>query len=171
MGFLRPEARATLWQWRETLIGLSIVSLGLWISWRSFGFVLWFGLAVAFVGLALAWAGLQRARFRIGSGGEGVVQIDEREITYFGPYHGGAVSLDGLKRLELGLGVDKVIYWKLVADTGPPLRIPVTAEGADALFDAFAALPGLAVEPMLAALQSPLDHPVVIWQKPHLKLY
>ena len=43
--------------------------------------------------------------------------------------------------------------------------IPVDAEGADELFDAFAALPGLKTERMLAQLRSRPDLPVLIWER------
>ena len=47
----------------------------------------------------------------------------------------------------------------------PDLHIPVNAEGAEALFDAFAALPGLRTEHMLAQMQRLPAFPTVIWQK------
>ena len=47
----------------------------------------------------------------------------------------------------------------------PDLHIPVNAEGSEALFDAFAALPGLRTEHMLAQMQRLPAFPTVIWQK------
>jgi len=43
--------------------------------------------------------------------------------------------------------------------------IPVDADGADALFDAFASLPGLKTEHMLGQLRAAPDRPVLIWQR------
>ena len=43
--------------------------------------------------------------------------------------------------------------------------IPVDAAGADALFDAFAALPGLRTERMLAELADDKTLSVVIWER------
>ena len=46
-----------------------------------------------------------------------------------------------------------------------PVMIPVDAAGADALFDAFAALPGLRTERMLAELADDKTLSVVIWER------
>ena len=43
--------------------------------------------------------------------------------------------------------------------------IPIDADGADALFDAFASLPGLKTERMLAQLHDAPTTPVVIWER------
>jgi len=171
VAFLRPGARAALCRWRETLVGLGIVALGLWIGIDGFGLVLWFGCAVAVLGGVLAWAGVQRARFRTGQGGAGVVQLDERQITYFGPAQGGIVALDALARIELARDAAGSACWQLFEPGRLPLRIPVNAEGSEALFDAFAALDGLDVEKMLSTLRAPPFHPVVIWRRPGLRLH
>jgi hypothetical protein len=47
----------------------------------------------------------------------------------------------------------------------PPLAIPTTAEGAEALFDVFASLEGIRTERMLAELQKEPKKRVVIWQR------
>ncbi len=49
--------------------------------------------------------------------------------------------------------------------------MPLAAEGADALFDAFATLPGIRTERMLAEMRRGGDHPVVIWQAPTARLH
>ena len=41
--FMRPEARASLWRWRETLTGLVLAGIGLWWVLGSFGIVRWIG--------------------------------------------------------------------------------------------------------------------------------
>ena len=56
-------------------------------------------------------------------------------------------------------------HWRLEQRGHPALLIPVNAEGSDALFDAFAALPGLRTERMLQELQGAPHQAVVIWQK------
>lgn len=43
--------------------------------------------------------------------------------------------------------------------------IPVDADGAEALFDAFAALPGLKTERMLATLRAESETAVLIWER------
>ena len=169
MNFIRPEARATLWRWREVLLGLPILLLGLY--WASgFGLLKWVGFAVVIGGVALMLAGFQRARFRSARGGPGVVQVDERQITYFGPLDGGAVAIDDLTGVSLDARSEPPV-WVLRQPGQNLLHIPVNAEGTDALFDAFAALPGIRTEHMLAQLARKPDHPVVIWSKPAARLH
>jgi len=164
MSFVRPEAGAALWRWREVLIGGGIAALGLsWVLGPG-GLLGWVGWPLIAAGLALMVVGLQRARFRAGSDGPGIVTVVEAQITYFGPLTGGAVALSDLERLRLD-PTAKPPHWVLHQPGQPPLHIPVNAKGAEALFDVFATLPGLRTEHMLGALNTPGDHPVVIWQR------
>ena len=163
MSFIRPEAQAVLTRWREVWIGGIVVALGLyWIAGPA-GLLGWVGWAVASAGLALVIIGLQRARFRRSGQGPGTVQIDEGQIAYFGPLSGGVVALSELNQLIYDPGA-KPAHWILHTKGQPPLQIPVNADGSDALFDVFAALPGLRTQKMLATMQTEADHPVVIWQ-------
>ena len=149
--FLRPEARAALWRWREVLAAGALVVLGFWWGTGGHGILRWLGWAVALAGAAAAWAGWQRLRFARGGGGQGVVQIDEARVTYLGPFGGSAVDLGRLRRLELDRDA-RPAHWWLTPGDGAALAIPVDAEGADRLIDAFAALPGLAPHRLIAAL-------------------
>lgn len=169
MTFIRPEARAALWRWREVLVAVPVLALGLYWA-TGFGLLQWVGFAVLIAGGALALAGVQRARFRGQQGGPGLVQVDERQITYFGPLDGGAVAIDELSGVSLDARSDPPV-WVLRQPGQAELHIPVNAEGVDALFDAFAALPGIRTEFMLAQLAKKPDHPVVIWSKPAARLH
>lgn len=163
MSFVRPQVRAALGRWRELLIGAGIAALGLsWVLGPG-GLLGWLGWVLIAAGLALVVIGVQRVRFRSGSGGPGVVQVDEGQIAYFGPLTGGAVAISDLTRLCLDPSL-KPAHWVLDQPGQPPLFIPVNATGADALFDVFARLPGLRTETMLTVLSNQGDHPVVIWQ-------
>lgn len=163
MSFIRPEARAVLRRWRGALVGLAVLALGLW--WASgHGLMRWLGGGVAVLGLLLLVTAVQRARFRAGRGGPGVVRVDEGEVTYFGPLDGGAVALRDLESLVLD-GASRPPVWVLRQAGRPALHIPVNAEGAERLFDAFASLPGLRTGFMLARMQAPPAQPVVIWRK------
>ncbi len=159
---IRPAARAALARWRELLIAAALAALGLTWGLTSFGLLRWLGWALVAVAAALAWTGLQRLRFARGGGGPGIVTIDERRVVYWGPTAGGLADLDRLARLDLdpeaGPG------WRLVDETGATLTVPVNAEGADRLFDLFAALPGLRTADMLAALDQPPAQPVTLWR-------
>ena len=164
MSFIRAEARAELWRWREVLIGGALGLLGGWWLIGPGGLLGWVGAALCVAGLALCVVGLQRLRFRAGADGPGVVQIDERQITYFGPLNGGVITVEGLERLALD-PTGSPAHWVLEQQDRATVFIPINAEGADALFDVFAALPGMRTERMLAELRGGAVHPVVIWER------
>ncbi|MCV3270737.1 hypothetical protein [Roseobacter sinensis] len=162
--FLRPELLAQLKRWREVLLGGAMLVLGLWWLIGPGRLLVLPGTALVLVGAALIWLGVQRARFRSAGQGPGAVSIDEGQITYFGPLTGGSVALREMRRLSL----DKAQYpahWRLNQPGQADVLIPVNAEGAEALFDAFATLPGLHTERMLHALQSSERQMIVIWQR------
>lgn len=169
MSFIRPEARAAVAQWREALVGGAVLLLGIW--WASgFGVMKWLGIFFVAVGAVLIVSGIQRARFRIGKGGPGVVQVDEGEVSYFGPLNGGSVAMRSVSRVVLD-GRSQPAVWALYQPGQAPLHIPVNAEGSDALFDAFASLDGIKTEHMLTQLKAAPDHPVVIWAKSDPRLH
>lgn len=163
--FIRPEAAKALMRWREVLIGCLAAMGGLYLSLTGIGVQQYFGLALTVGAALMIFAGIQRVRFRLGQGGPGIVKLDERQVSYFGPLEGGFVDLDELVELTLD-PTSKPANWVLTQPGQQPLHIPTTAEGADALFDAFAALPELNTERMLAELERSPDQPVVIWQRP-----
>ncbi len=164
MSFIRPEATAALWRWREVLVGAGLGMLGLWWVAGPGGLLGLVGWVVIVAGGATAVVGVQRLRFRRSGPGPGVVVVDEGQITYFGPLTGGMVALSELHRLSLDPSAHPS-HWLLAQPGQPDLAIPVGAKGADALFDVFAALPGLSTERMLAALGGGGAHPVVIWER------
>lgn len=170
MSFIRPEATQSLMRWRETLIGAAVIGLGAWWGFGLSGILSWTGLALIPMGAALAFVGVQRARFRSGTGGPGIVQIDEGRVAYFGPLTGGIVDLAEMTQLKLD-PTGTPAHWVLSQPGQPDLFVPVTAEGSDTLFDAFATLPGLPTQKMLAALSSHSGDPVLIWQASQKRLH
>ncbi|WP_171171278.1 hypothetical protein [Ruegeria sp. HKCCA0370] len=175
MSFIRPEAKLALWRWREVLVAGFVLILGLsWINGPG-GLLGWIGWLLVAVAITLAVIGVQRARFRTGTGGQGVVTVDEGQITYFGPLDGGIIATREIERLALD-PTSTPAHWVLEQPGQAVLHIPVNAEGAEALFDVFSALPGLKTEHMLAELNGGSAHPVVIWERtpsrpPHLRLH
>ncbi|MBM9593348.1 hypothetical protein JM664_02335 [Rhodobacteraceae bacterium MCCB 386] len=167
--FIRPELRAAARRWRETLAGAAVAVLGAW--WALTGRVplSWIGIAMLAGGILLALAGVQRARFRTGGGGPGVVVFEEGQLTYFGPLSGGTVAVRELERLAIDPR-HKPPHWVL-EDGQTQLMVPVSAEGADALFDVFSRLPGLDTAAVLAALDRPPDLPVTLWRKAPRRLH
>ena len=163
-GFFRPEARDALWRWREVLVGAGAALLGLWWLAGPGRLLVLPAVALVIAGAALIWIGIQRARFRTAGAGVGSVDVDEGQVTYFGPLTGGTVALREMRRLTLD-GTVYPAHWRLEQPGQPALMIPVNAEGADTLFDAFATLPGLRTAVMLRALENPTDEQIVIWQR------
>ncbi|MEO1613719.1 MAG: hypothetical protein AAFU55_15390, partial [Pseudomonadota bacterium] len=100
----------------------------------------------------------------------GVVQIDERRIAYFGPHQGGLVSINDIQAIEIWTADESV--WRYEPDwvlrwseTESALIIPVSAQGADGLPDAFTALPGFNAAKAIAALKAPEGRTVTIWRR------
>ncbi|WP_340107183.1 hypothetical protein [Pikeienuella sp. HZG-20] len=167
MSFVRPEVARAARRWRETALWVALTVIGaVWLT-SSGGLAGW--------GLALCWgaAGLWLARSAFLSAlaagrapAPGVVTIDERRISYFGPYEGGVVALDDIGRIgcgRVGGGPDAV--WRLWSiETGDEVTIPVAADGAEALIDAFAALPEFAPARALSALNAS-SGVVTIWRR------
>lgn len=164
MSFIRPEAQAQLWRIRELLAAAVVALLGIYWVLGPKGLLGWIGWLLIAAGLALAVVGLRRLRFGQTGRGPGVVQVDEGQIAYFGPLTGGAVALSELTRLSLDRAA-RPAHWVLEQPGSEPLHIPVNAAGADVLFDAFAALPGLRTGRMLTELNSLARTSVVLWQK------
>ncbi len=166
--FIRPEVMTILRQWREVFYGAGVLLLGLSWIFGSLGLLYLLGFPVAIIGLVLIWVGVQRARFRTSSDGAGAVQVDEGQISYFGPLTGGVTALADLERLTLVRNLEPA-HWRLDTPQQNSLLIPVNAAGSEALFDAFATLQGLQTERMLSELNATGDQPVVIWERHSLR--
>ncbi|MDG1352292.1 MAG: hypothetical protein P8P70_03810 [Sulfitobacter sp.] len=166
--FFRPEAKAALWRWREVIVGSGLGLLGLWWIIGPGRLLLLPGWALVLAGGALCLVGVQRARFRGADDGPGAVQVDEGQISYFGPLTGGVVALNALERLTLDASMTPP-HWRLDAPEQAGVLIPVNAAGSDALFDAFATLPGLRTERMLTEMRAKRGHAVVIWERKPLR--
>lgn len=165
MSFVRPAASAALLRWREALVGLGVICVGAWWALTPGQLLPWVGYALIFGGIAMVLAGVQRARFRTGASGPGVVNVDEGQITYFGPLTGGAVALSELATLSLDT-TGKPAHWVLFQPGQPELYIPLTATGTEALFDVFATLPGIRTERMLALMRRSEAGRHLVWQRP-----
>jgi len=171
MSFIRPEARAAIWRWREVVAASGILLIGAyWAFGFGFGVLHWLGYVVLVIGVIAMVAGLQRVRFRGAQGGAGVVTVDEGQVAYFGPLSGGVIAMRELTKLTLDPTMEPP-HWVLSQIGEQTLYIPVDAKGADGLFDAFASLPDLNTESMLKTLRSGAFHPVVIWQKKPPRLH
>ena len=162
--FLRPEARKTLVRWRDVLIAAVFAFIGLFWALTAFGILTWIGWILVVASLLFAWSGLQRLWFSRSKGGAGVLSVKEGQITYLGPFEGGVVAVTELREVILDYAQDPPA-WVLKQLGQHDVHIPLDAEGTDALFDVFAALPGFQTGPMLAALRTNDGKPIVIWQR------
>ena len=161
--FLRPEVKAWLRRWAETLAALALAALG--VLWFATGgpVLAWAGAALALAAGAAAYVAFRRARFGSPGGGVGVVHLDEGRLTYFGPLSGGSVDVQEV----VSVGIDPrhhPAHW-VVRDGETDLLIPVDAEGAGALFDVFALLPGFDLGAVRAASEEVRDLPATLWRR------
>jgi hypothetical protein len=152
---IRPAAQAALWKLREVFAAAGLAAVGLWLVALG-GYVLVpFGGAVAVVAAGFGVLAWRRMRFAQSGDAPGVVEFDEGQVSYFGPDTGGAVALRELVELRLLVLAGRRV-WRLKQQDGQALLIPVSALGAERLFDAFAALPGMDTAALVAALEAPV---------------
>jgi len=170
MSFFRPEVVALLHRWREAIASGIVLALGLWWGFTSFGLLSILGWIVAMVGAALLWTSAQRARFRPDGGGLGMVEVDERQITYFGPLGGSAASIEALTEVALIPDRAGLPVWRFRSGM-EIVTIPVTAAGTGALFDVLTALPGADIEAAIRASRGHLSETVVIWRRAPLRVH
>ena len=170
MSFIRPEAQQAIWRWREVFVAFGVLVLGLYWAFGTGDLLHWLGYMVIALGVVMLITGVQRGRFRGGRGGPGVVHVDEGAIAYFGPLSGGVVALREMTSLILD-PTGKPPHWVLSQPGQAELHVPLNAEGAETLFDAFASLPGIRTEKMLTEMKRSADHPVVIWQNQSQRLH
>jgi len=127
----------------------------------------------AVVGLGCLWvlrSAVLSALADRGADAPGVVTIDERRVSYFGPHIGGVIAIDDIQEIEIATPAPA--YWQYEAqwvlrwsNEEAALIIPVSAKGADGLVDAFSALPRFAPTRAFAALAAGDDQTVTIWRR------
>lgn len=160
---IRPEAKALLLRWRELILGIIIVALGAKLYITSFG-LLKIASAVAIIFGAIAmYIGQQRGRFRMDGLAPGIVSLIEDQISYFGPHHGGTISIANITSVNL-ITYEEIRSWRLDQNGKPSLIIPVATMGGELLFDAFTKLKDLNLENMVRQLSQENEHSAVIWR-------
>jgi hypothetical protein len=164
MALIRDEVRAMLRRHSEVIAAGVAAAAGLWLAAQGGWLLLPLGLVMA--GLAGLWAvqAWWRLRFRQVVAAPGVVELDEGQIGYLAPGFGGFVTLHELIELRL-IRVHGARVWRLKQADGQALLIPVAATGSDRLFDAFAALPGLRPQALVAAIEAPDAEDRLVWRR------
>lgn len=172
---IRPEAMAFMHRWHEVVLSGLGVALGLWLAGKGGIVLLPLGLALAALAAAFGILAFRRLRFAgAGQDGPGLVEIDEGEIRYFSPdsggVSGGVAPLRELTELRLIVRAGQRL-WRLRLEQGA-LEVPVDAAGAEALFDALSALPGMDSAGLVAALEAAAPDALgaVIWRRPVVRL-
>ncbi|MBL4807518.1 MAG: hypothetical protein JKY31_09545 [Rhodobacteraceae bacterium] len=169
MEFLRPEAVKTLKRWQETIVFAILLLATLRVLWLAYVWSSWtmglLGLALTAAVGSLLYIALLRMQLRGDGMGVGLVEIDERNITYLAPHLGGVVSIDSLRKIDVSPTRNGGCNWVLYSFDGPPVMIPFTAKGADALIEAFSALRGMGVDRISRAAKSNSLVIQTIWEK------
>lgn len=131
-------------KYREVLISVGVAGAGAWLALRGGVFFGAMGLVLAAGAGVWGVTALRRVRFTRDTAAPGLVEVVEGRIGYFGAgtVMGGHVSLDDLAEIRL-IPLSTGIWWRLKTTDGQALLIPVQARGAETLYDAFAALPGI----------------------------
>lgn len=149
---IRRKLKASLYRWREAIAALLVMLIGLWVlSWGGWFYAL-LGALAALIGVALLLGAWRRLPFLRDIAAPGYVQLDEGAIRYYGArILGGEIALRDLTQIKL-MPLQGRAHWRLKSRTGEALLVPVDAAGAEVLADAFAALPGLDMAALSAAL-------------------
>lgn len=166
--FIRPEILAALARWRGVIGALATGVFGWWLGTRWFGSIAVIGWGLVVLSPVLLLIAIQRRRFADAGGeGPGMVELVEGRIGYFGPAGGGFAALDDLDEILLA-GPDSARIWILRSRSQPDLIVPLGAEGAEALFDAFVTLPGTTAAGLVEAVSThdAGPAPVRIWRRP-----
>ncbi len=148
---IRPEVLASLRPYREVGAAGAASVVGLWMAAQGGLLLIPLGGVLALAGVVWAISAWRRVRFAQAVAAPGMVEVDEGQVAYLGPAFGGFVALPDLVELRL-LTMRGRRLWRLKQADGQALLVPVDAAGAEKLYDAFAALPGMDVGALVAAL-------------------
>ncbi|MGB1235497.1 MAG: hypothetical protein ACPG5U_07175 [Planktomarina sp.] len=170
MSFIRPQAAATLSKARPFILAGCMASFGIYImlTTRGAGYLA-AGVFILIAGL-IAHDAYRRIMFPKGSGGVGLVEVDERRITYLSGGGGHSISIEDLTRVEAHRNGRGRVTWVFYSDE-ETLSVPANAMGNDKLFDAMVALPGLNHEQAQAAARGQGPDMFLVWQRDKRRLH
>ena len=168
---IRPEVAAFLMRWAEAGIATAVTLAALWIvglpdfslNWLS----VLLGAPLAIAGLVWLRVAIRRARAMTGEG-QGKLFVEERRVLHVGSLGNVQVNLDDATRIEIFVR-GPVASLMVHTDDGPPVALPLGAEGADKLFDALTGLPGMNMDALHARLEKARKGSgamVTVWARP-----
>ncbi len=164
MSFIRPEAAAQLRKARPFILAGLIGCFGFYILFTTRGTGYIAGAVVLGIAGLIVHDTIRRARFPKGDGGPGLVEVDERRITYLSSGGGASVSLDTLTRVEAHRNRRGHVTWIFYDEDGM-LSVPASASGSDVLFDAMTALPGVNYDQAAAAAKGQGPDVFLVWTR------
>ena len=170
MSFVRPEAISYFQNYRGFILSAMIVIAGVYILASSFGTTRIAGGVILIIGLLVGHDAYRRFKFPNGRGGQGVLEVDERRVSYLFGGIETSISMDSLDRIELHRSVKGLVTWVFYGPDGM-LSVPGDAEGTDGLFDALVALPSINYSQAEAAMQATDPDIFLIWQRNRAKLH
>lgn len=177
MAFVRAEVAEGLLKWRAPLIYAGVALFGVLVFSRGGLFFQVVGAAVIAIGVTYFVTTVRRIGLRANDTGQGVVEIDERQVTYLSAFGGGAVSLDDLTDIRVSSPTQLVSaaqpyharplsrLWILRDSLGSEVQIPMDATNVDALVEAMLNLPQTQSALIYQAMRAEGGQPVVIWRR------
>lgn len=163
---IRPALAEQLRPWREVIAAVVVALFGLWVFLKG-GYV-FRPLGGAIIAICLIWGinARRQMRFHREVGAPGLVEVDEGAIRFFAARAlGGELPLRDLVEIRM-LSLAGHAHWRLKSADGQALLIPVDAAGAAQLADAFAALPGVDMGRISAALRASEVTVQTVWTRP-----
>ena len=170
MSFIRPEAMGFLRKYSGFLFASLILTVGIFIIATSYGTTRIVGIFFLIIGVLIGYDAYRRFKFPSGKGGAGLVDVDERCVSYLSAEGGMSISMDTLDRIEVHRNAKGRINWVFYGPEGI-LSVPGDAEGTSKLFDALVALPGVNYTQAEAATHGKGPDLFLIWQRNRTKLH
>lgn len=170
MSFIRPEVIGSLNKYRGFIIASLIVAVGILIISISYGATRIVGIFFLVLGGLFGHDAYCRFKFPSGKGGAGLVDVDERCVSYLSAEGGMSISMDTLDRIEVHRNTKGRISWVFYGPEGM-LSVPGDAEGSNKLFDALVALPGVNYAQAEAVTHGKGPDLFLIWQRNRTKLH
>ncbi|MDT0681588.1 hypothetical protein RM543_02735 [Roseicyclus sp. F158] len=161
---IRPDIKRALIRYRELIALAGVALFGLWLVWLG-GYILApLGIVAIAAAVALAVAAWRRLGFRPEVSAQGVVEVVEGRVSYYGPNAGASIDLSDIAEVQ-ALMVQGMRCWRIRQTDGQALLVPLAAAGAESLYDALIALPGMDARRLSRVPGEPLAERVVLWRR------